>query len=89
MLSAGSVTDASKTSSSAGDGSITPQKKEPANNDEPKVHLAQIEHRAVVLSKVLVALTLAGAAIALGSITYIGISKEEENNFRTKVSSTA
>jgi hypothetical protein len=59
-----------------------------ANNDVHKLKLAENEHRAVVRSKVVVILTLLGAATVLGFVTHRMISREETADFKSQVSIT-
>jgi hypothetical protein len=73
-------------SSSTDDRSSTLNGVDPVTNNEPKIRLAENEHRAVVLSKIFVMLTLAAATTALGLVTYLLTSEEEENSFRSGVS---
>jgi uncharacterized protein YigA (DUF484 family) len=82
MTGPGSIAD----SSSADERSSTLDEVDPATNNEHKVRLAEKEHRAVVRSKVSVMLTLAAAATALGLVTYLLTTSEEENSFRNGVS---
>jgi uncharacterized protein YigA (DUF484 family) len=82
MTGPGSISDSSTTDERSG----TPNGVDPATNNEHKVRLAEKEHRAVVRSKVFVILTLAAAATALGLVTYLLTSSEEENSFRSGVS---
>jgi hypothetical protein len=81
MADPGSISD----SSSTDEKSSTLTNPDPVTNNEHKVQLAEKEHRAVVQSKVFVILTLAAAATALGLVTYLLTSKEEENSFRSGV----
>jgi hypothetical protein len=55
-------------------------------SNEGKLRLAEKEHRAVVQSKVIVMLTLIGATAALGIVTYLLVSGEEEDSFKSQVS---
>ena len=65
-------------SSTLGEGS-------PMVNDAQKVRLAENEHRAVVRSKVVVILTLLGAATVLGLVTHSMITREESADFKRQV----
>jgi hypothetical protein len=61
----------------------------PATNDGVnKLKLAENEHKAVVRSKVLVILTLLGAATILGFVTHQMITREETSDFESQVSTT-
>ena len=82
MTGSGSISDSSTTDERRG----TPNGLDPGANNEHKVRLAEKEHRAVVRTKVFVMLTLAAAATALGLVTYLLTSSEEENSFRSGVS---
>jgi hypothetical protein len=82
MTGPGSISD----SSSTDERSSTLNRVDAENNNVHKVRLAEKEHRAVVRSKVFVMLTLAAAATALGLVTYLLTSSEEENSFRSGVS---
>lgn len=55
-------------------------------SDEESLKLAQDEQRAVVLSKAVVAFTLICAATALGLVTFLLTSQEEEDDFKSQVS---
>jgi hypothetical protein len=57
----------------------------PTGNDAQKVRLAENEHRAVVRSKVVVILTLLGAATVLGLVTHSMITREESADFKSQV----
>lgn len=57
----------------------------PSGNDVHKLQLAEDEHRAVVRSKVVVILTLLGAATVLGLVTHSMIAREETANFKSQV----
>ena len=57
----------------------------PAATDVQKVRLAENEHRAVVRSKVVVILTLLGAATVLGLVTHSMITREESADFKRQV----
>jgi hypothetical protein len=59
---------------------------DPGPSNEGTLRLAENEHRAVVGSKVIVMLTLVGAAAALGLVTYLLLSGEEEDSFKSQVS---
>jgi hypothetical protein len=56
-----------------------------ANKDANKLRLAENEHRAVVRSKVVVILTLLGAATVMGLVTHSMISREETADFKSQV----
>jgi hypothetical protein len=58
-------------------------------NDAQKVRLAENEHRAVVRSKVVVILTLLGAATVLGLVTHSMITREESADFKSQVRAKA
>jgi hypothetical protein len=81
MTGPASISDSSSTDERSG----TLNRADPVTNNEHKVRLAEKEHRAVVRSKVFVMLTLAAAATALGLVTYLLTSSEEENSFRSGV----
>lgn len=54
-------------------------------NEAQKVRLAENEHRAVVRSKLVVILTLLGAATVLGLVTHSMITREETADFKSQV----
>jgi hypothetical protein len=56
-----------------------------AGTDVQKMRLAESEHRAVVRSKVVVILTLLGAATVLGLVTHSMITREETADFKSQV----
>jgi hypothetical protein len=87
MASPGSVSDSSGHSTSTDDKSSTLNDAAgPGMSNEGKLRLAEKEHRAVVQSKVIVMLTLVGAAAALGLVTYLLITGDEDDSFRSQVS---
>jgi hypothetical protein len=87
MAGPGSVSNSSGQSSSTDDRIGTLSGVDPVTNNDYNVpRLAENEHRAVVRMKVLVVLTLVSAATALGLVTYILTSREEDDNFRSAVS---
>jgi hypothetical protein len=87
MASPGSVSDSSGHSTSTEDKSSTlNDAADPGMSNEGKLRLAEEEHRAVVQSKVIVMLTLIGATAALGIVTYLLVSGEEEDSFKSQVS---
>jgi hypothetical protein len=83
------VSDSSGNSTSTDDKSSMLNGIGPATNDGVnKLRLAENEHKAVVRSKVLVVLTLLGAATVLGLVTHNMISREETSDFKSQVSTT-
>jgi hypothetical protein len=88
MAGPDSVCESVGNSSSTEDRSSTVNEIGTANNEVHKLKLAENEHRAVVRSKVVVILTLLGAATVLGLVTHSMISREETADFKSQVSIT-
>jgi hypothetical protein len=86
MADTGSASGSSSHSHSTDDKSSTLGEIGQAGTDVQKVRLAENEHRAVVRSKVVVILTLLGAATVLGLVTHSMITREETADFKSQVS---